>query len=73
MLQIMINEMNLINNMQSSSWQEINCSICTGEKKEICLKWKYESHHQVIIWNDSLSKCLQVVLTELLKLSQIFP
>lgn len=51
MFQIMINEMNLINNTQSSSWQEINCSICTGEKEEICLKWKHESHHQVIIWN----------------------
>lgn len=32
MFQIMINEMNLINNMQNSSWQEINCSICTKRK-----------------------------------------
>lgn len=38
MLQIMINEMNLINNMQSSSWQEINCSICTGEKEKNLFK-----------------------------------
>lgn len=34
----MINEMSLINNMQSSSWQEVNRSICTEEKEESLLK-----------------------------------
>lgn len=30
----MINEMNLINNMQSSTWQELNYSIRTREKEK---------------------------------------
>ena len=37
MFEIMINEMNLINNMQSSSCQEINCSICIGGKEKSLL------------------------------------
>lgn len=73
MFQIMINEMKLINSMQSSSWQELNCSICTGKEENICLTLEHKSHHQVIMWNYSLSKCLQAVLTELLQPSQIIP
>lgn len=73
MFQIMINEINLINNMQSSSWQEINCSICTGEKNLFKIETQISSPSNYLKLQFVQMSTGSLNWTTLLKLSQIIP